>query len=41
MAGKFFDEWQVGDTLTHEIHRTVTDGQDGPRLADEAVTPRS
>lgn len=25
MAGKFFDEWQVGDTLTHEIRRTVTE----------------
>jgi acyl dehydratase len=25
MAGKFFDEWQVGETLTHEIHRTVTE----------------
>lgn len=25
MAGKFFDEWTVGDTLTHEIRRTVTE----------------
>ena len=25
MAGRFFDEWQVGDTLTHEIRRTVTE----------------
>ena len=25
MAGKFFDEWQVGDKLTHEIRRTVTE----------------
>lgn len=25
MAGKFFEEWQVGDTLTHEIRRTVTE----------------
>ena len=25
MAGKFFDEWQVGDRLTHEIRRTVTE----------------
>ena len=25
MAGKFFDEWQVGDRLTHEITRTVTE----------------
>lgn len=25
MAGKFFDEWQVGDTITHEIRRTVTE----------------
>jgi acyl dehydratase len=25
MAGRFFDEWQVGDTLEHDIHRTVTE----------------
>jgi acyl dehydratase len=25
MAGKFFDEWAIGDTLTHEIRRTVTE----------------
>ncbi len=25
MAGKFFDEWQVGERLIHEIHRTVTE----------------
>ena len=25
MAGRFFDEWAVGDTLTHEIRRTVTE----------------
>ena len=25
MAGRWFDEWQVGDTLTHEIRRTVTE----------------
>ena len=25
MAGKFFDQWQVGDKLTHEIRRTVTE----------------
>lgn len=25
MAGKFFDEWQVGDRLVHEIRRTVTE----------------
>jgi acyl dehydratase len=25
MAGKFFDEWSIGDTLTHEIRRTVTE----------------
>ena len=25
MAGKFFDQWTVGDTLEHEIHRTVTE----------------
>ncbi|KLE34946.1 MaoC family dehydratase [Aurantiacibacter luteus] len=25
MAGKFFDEWQVGETMAHEIRRTVTE----------------
>ncbi|WP_332818504.1 MaoC family dehydratase [Sphingopyxis sp.] len=25
MAGRFFDEWSIGDTLTHEIRRTVTE----------------
>lgn len=25
MVGKFFDQWQIGETLTHEIHRTVTE----------------
>ncbi|MBY4636744.1 MaoC family dehydratase [Sphingopyxis sp. XHP0097] len=25
MAGKFFDEWTIGDTLTHDIRRTVTE----------------
>ncbi len=25
MAGRYFDQWQVGDTLTHEIRRTVTE----------------
>ena len=25
MAGKFFDQWVVGDTLSHEIRRTVTE----------------
>lgn len=25
MAGRFFDEWNIGDTLTHEIRRTVTE----------------
>lgn len=25
MAGKFFDQWQVGETLRHEIRRTVTE----------------
>ena len=25
MAGKFFDEWQVGDRIEHEIRRTVTE----------------
>ncbi len=25
MAGRFFDQWQVGDRICHEIHRTVTE----------------
>jgi acyl dehydratase len=25
MAGKFFDQWQIGDRITHEIRRTVTE----------------
>ena len=25
MAGRFYDQWTVGDTLTHEIGRTVTE----------------
>lgn len=25
MAGRYFDQWQVGDTLTHDIRRTVTE----------------
>jgi len=25
MAGKFFDQWQVGERLTHDIRRTVTE----------------
>lgn len=25
MAGKFFDEWTVGDRVEHEIRRTVTE----------------
>ncbi len=25
MAGRFFDEWIVGDKLTHDIRRTVTE----------------
>ncbi len=25
MAGKYFDEWVIGDTLTHDIRRTVTE----------------
>ena len=25
MAGRYFDEWQVGDTITHPISRTVTE----------------
>lgn len=25
MAGKFFDEWQVGDKIAHDIRRTVTE----------------
>lgn len=25
MAGRFFDQWQVGDRLAHDIRRTVTE----------------
>ena len=25
MSGKYFDEWQVGDRIDHEIRRTVTE----------------
>ena len=25
MAGRFYDQWQVGDRLVHEIRRTVTE----------------
>lgn len=25
MGGKFFDEWAIGDTLEHDIRRTVTE----------------
>ncbi len=25
MAGKYFDEWQVGERIAHEIRRTVTE----------------
>jgi len=25
MPGRFFDEWQIGDTVTHAITRTVTE----------------
>ena len=25
MAGRFFDDWTVGDTLAHDIRRTVTE----------------
>jgi acyl dehydratase len=25
MAGKYFDEWAIGEMLTHEIRRTVTE----------------
>jgi acyl dehydratase len=25
VAGKFFDEWQVGEVIAHEIRRTVTE----------------
>jgi acyl dehydratase len=25
MAGRFFDDWTIGDQLKHEIHRTVTE----------------
>lgn len=25
MAGRYFDQWQVGDHLVHALHRTVTE----------------
>ena len=25
MAGRYYDQWKVGDTLSHEIRRTVTE----------------
>jgi acyl dehydratase len=25
MAGRFFNQWQIGDTIVHEIRRTVTE----------------
>jgi acyl dehydratase len=25
MAGRYFDQWQVGDRIEHEIRRTVTE----------------
>ncbi|QUT06440.1 MaoC family dehydratase [Sphingobium phenoxybenzoativorans] len=25
MAGKYFDQWSIGETLVHEIRRTVTE----------------
>jgi acyl dehydratase len=25
MAGRYFDDWVVGDTLAHDVHRTVTE----------------
>jgi acyl dehydratase len=25
MAGRYFDEWRVGDTIVHDIRRTVTE----------------
>ena len=25
MAGRHYDEWQVGDRIVHELHRTVTE----------------
>lgn len=25
MAGKFFDQWRIGETLIHDIRRTVTE----------------
>ncbi|MEN2787223.1 MaoC family dehydratase [Sphingomonas qilianensis] len=25
MAGRYYDEWQIGDQITHEIRRTVTE----------------
>lgn len=27
MAGKYFDEWEVGMVITHELSRTITEGE--------------
>ena len=33
MAGRFFDEWAIGDTVIHGITRTVTETELAHRLA--------
>jgi acyl dehydratase len=25
MPGRYYDQWQVGDTIAHDLHRTVTE----------------
>jgi len=25
MSGRYYDDWQIGDRIAHEIHRTVTE----------------
>ena len=38
MAGRYFDEWQVGDTVPHAVSRTVTRP---PRRLTTGATPAS
>src|SRR3546814_18916610 len=38
MAGKFFDEWQVGDSIVHDIRRTVTERSEERRVGKAGVS---
>ena len=39
MAGRYYDEWQVGDRLDHEIRRTVTE-TDNPLFSTMTHNPQ-